>query len=235
MTTGLRRVPSLATLLAVALVSVQTIARAEEPGEEPGTGPAPAESPAPAPAEAPARAPVPGETPAPPAETPTPAPAVTATPAPGPAPSPFPAPALSPEYGAGLARGQADARMAGTAGWGIGGFCGALGCGLGGLLGAVSIGTGCIGCLGTTGAGMALAPTPPPTGDTYGNEWARGYRDGYTKQAQKKRATFAFVGGTMGLLVVTAVAAVVIASNAGKSSSDNGNGDALPAGAGGRR
>lgn len=118
------------------------------------------------------------------------------------APPPTPVAAKRGSFTEGLIQGELQANTQGTGGWGAGGFGG--GCLLGGL-----------GCLGVTGAAYVVDPATPRhilLDPQYTPEFQLGYQQGYEKRLKRRRVNSAFLGGTIGTLVLVGAWVALVAS-----------------------
>lgn len=100
--------------------------------------------------------------------------------------------AQKPSYEEGREAGRVAASSENTLIWGL------IGCG------ATCFFEG-LGCLGATLAGYLIEPTAPYISSEKGDDYIRGFRESYSAEVKKKRATSAFVGGclsTVGQLIV---------------------------------
>lgn len=118
------------------------------------------------------------------------------------APPAAPVMAKKGSYTEGLVQGELQANTHGTGGWGAGGFGG--GC----ILGA-------IGCLSVTGAAYVVDPPTPRhilLDQQYSSEFQLGYQQGWEKRLKRRRVNSAFLGGTVGTLVLVGVWVAIVAS-----------------------
>jgi len=116
----------------------------------------------------------PAVTPPPPVDTPTP---VVGTGAP-----------IQPSFAEGMQAGEIDAARVGGFGWGAGGFCAGAAC-------------GCLGCLAVSGTGLLLDPASHPAAQSRPPDWVLGYDQGYKTKLKHRRATSAFIGGAIGVII----------------------------------
>lgn len=132
------------------------------------------------------------------------------------APPPEPAVVKKGSFTDGLVQGELQANTHGTGGWGAGGFGG--GC----LLGA-------LGCLGVTGAAYVVDPATPRhilLDQQYTSEFQLGYQQGYEKRLKRRRVNSAFLGGTIGTLVLVGAWIALVAS--APPPEDDGSTNAMP-------
>ena len=158
----------------------------------------------------------------------TPGPIAQATPAATPAPTPPPAQpeptpppivASSPtrgSYSEGFARGQSEAGMGGTACLG-GGACSIGGGVLNWIVGPP------LGCICATGAAYAITPSPPYRADldSMSADYRQGFQQGYQQRVKKRRAQWAFVGGTFATLAIWTAGAFIVSEELRKQQEED--------------
>ncbi len=88
----------------------------------------------------------------------------------------------TPDYEKGLLEGKSRASTENMLMWGL------LGCGSTCFLGA-------LGCLGSTLIGYLMEPSTSYVSTTKGEDYIKGFKEGYSSSVKTKRATSAFIGG----------------------------------------
>lgn len=98
----------------------------------------------------------------------------------------------TPDYEKGVLDGKNAASTENRLMWGL------LGCGSTCFFGA-------LGCLGSTLVGYLMEPSTPYVSTTKGEDYVRGFKEGYSSSVKTKRATSAFIGGCISGVLQTAI------------------------------